>query len=217
VKEPPPPAATVRPLRRDELARAASTLATAFDEDPLFTFLLPNAPRRQTMLRWFHRSALNECFGVGGAFTLESSEKRELDGPESAVLAVIPSGLWPMPLHRTLGAIAIPRGLPSAKMVRMGLHIEMRIRALHPPTNHLYVYLLGVHPLLKGKGLGATLMRHACALAKESNCVVHLETSNAINLPFYRRFGLEVQTEIVSHGGPPVWTMTSGSTSTMPD
>ena len=62
---------------------------------------------------------------------------------------------------------------------------------------------------MKGKGFGGALMRHAGALAAEHGCATHLETSNSVNLPFYRRFDLEVVTEILSHGGPPVWTMTT--------
>lgn len=192
----------VRHLQRDEIAKAASMLAASFDDDPLFRFLLPDASRRATLLRWFHESALTECIAVGGAFTTN-------DGPETGAIGLVPPGHWPIPLYRTLRSIAVPRALPTFHLARHGLHIEGRIRSLHPPSPHVYVYVLGVHPSLKGRGLGAALMRHACAMAKAKPCVVHLETSNPVNLPFYRRFNLEVGTEIVSHGGPPVWTMTT--------
>jgi len=196
-------ATMVRPLRKDELATAASTLALAFDDDPLFRFFVPAPARRMATLRWFHQSALQECFAVGGAFTLVDG------GPEAGALALLPPGAWPTPLHRTLRAVALPRALPTLRLIRAGLHLEHKIRALHPAQPHVYVYLLGVHPERKGQGKGATLLRHARAMSAEAGCVTHLETSNPVNLPFYKRFGLEVATEITSHGGPPVWTMTT--------
>ncbi|MBX3209094.1 MAG: GNAT family N-acetyltransferase [Labilithrix sp.] len=194
--------APVRPLRRDEHAAAVKTLAASFDDDPLFRSLLPDDARRAAWLSWFHRCTLNECASVGGVYTLAS-------GPESGAVALLPPGSWPRPILQTLAALRIPRAFPTFDFVRRGLHIERRIRALHPRQEHVYVAVLGVHPSLQGRGLGATLMRHACALASEGDCVVHLETSNPVNLPFYRRFGLEVGVEIVSHGGPPVWTLTT--------
>jgi hypothetical protein len=121
-------------------------------------------------------------------------------------MGIIPANHWPMPVHKTLAAVQIPRALPTFHFVSRGLRIERRIRALHPAEPHLYVYVVGVRR--KGEGRGAALMRQACALAKSDACKVHLETGNPINLPFYRRFDLEVVTEITDHGGPPVWTMT---------
>jgi ribosomal protein S18 acetylase RimI-like enzyme len=93
--------------------------------------------------------------------------------------------------------------------VRWGLHLEGRIHALHPAEPHLYVYVLGVHPSQKGRGLGGALLRHVAGIAKAAGVVAHLETSNPDNLGLYRRFGYEVQAEVTSHGGPPVWTMTT--------
>jgi ribosomal protein S18 acetylase RimI-like enzyme len=193
----------VRPLRKNEIRVAAHMLAESFDDDPLFQwFGGESLKNRKAILRWFHESALNECFGVDGVFTLD-----EDSGPERGVVAMIPPGRWPLSFFRTLAATLVPRVL-TGRLIRGGLHIEKEIRSRHPPEKHVYVYVLGVHPTMKGKGLGAQLMRHACAIAKENDCVVHLETSNPINLPFYRRFDLEIQHEITGYGGPSIWTMT---------
>jgi GNAT superfamily N-acetyltransferase len=62
---------------------------------------------------------------------------------------------------------------------------------------------------VKGKGHGGALLRHALRIARDAGVPAHLETGNPANLPLYRRFGLEVRQEIVSHGGPPLWVMTA--------
>jgi GNAT superfamily N-acetyltransferase len=200
-----PPASSgtgIRPLRRDELVGASRTLTAAFDDDPLFRFLLPGDARRAAWLQAFHRSVLGECATLDGAYTLD-------EGPSAGAIGLILPGLWPVPFHRILRSVVLPFALPTWAFVHKGLHIEHRIRSLHPKTPHLYVYVLGVSPTRKRQGLGARLMEHAIGIARAKRCPVHLETANPVNLPFYRRFGLEVEHEIVSHGGPPIWVMAS--------
>jgi ribosomal protein S18 acetylase RimI-like enzyme len=178
-------------------------LTLAFERDPLFVDFLPKPASRAKWLRWFHLRALNEAFAVGGAYTLEA-------GPEAGAIGIYPPGAWPPSLLAELVAAPLPPGVPPWRFVRSGLHLERRIHALHPADRHLYVYVLGVHPSQKGRGLGGALLRHVTELAKIAEVVAHLETSNPDNVSLYRRFGFEVEAEITSHGGPPVWTMTTG-------
>ncbi len=193
---------SVRALHKSEIPVAASSLALAFDDDPLFCFLMPEPRSRLRWLRWFQALALHEALALGGAFTLD-------EGPEKGALALHPAGAWPLSLRHTIAAASLPPGLPPYRLLTAGLHVEARIRKLHPPDKHVYVQVLGVHPDSKGRGLGGTLLRHALAMAREAGCVTHLETSNEVNLPFYRRFGFVVHEEITSHAGPPVWTLTT--------
>lgn len=192
----------VRPLLRSEVEAAAATLALAFDGDPFFRYLLPRPASRARWLNWFHRCALRESFAVGGAFTVEG-------GPDAGAMGVYPPGTWPPSWGAKLRAWPPPPGVPSWRFFRAGLHVDRRIHALHPAGRHLYVYVLGVHPSRKGRGLGGVLLRKAASLADAAGVPSHLETSNPDNLGLYRRFGYAVKTEITTHGGPPVWTMST--------
>jgi ribosomal protein S18 acetylase RimI-like enzyme len=191
----------VRPLQRAELAVAAATFVLAFDGDPLFRDFLPRPEERAKWLRWLFVRALRESLAVGGAFTLD-------DGPEAASICLYPPGAWPPSLLGVLRAAPLPPAIPSWRFMRHGLALEHRIHTLHPAEPHVYVFVLGVHPSRQGRGLGGALLRHAEELARAANVPSHLETANPVNLSLYRRFGYEVQTELTSHGGPPVWTMT---------
>ncbi len=195
----------VRALERSELGEAASTLALAFDDDPLFRHLLPRAASRRAWIRWFHLRALTECLAVGGAFTLAG-------GPAFGAIGLYPPGAWPPKLANLLRATTMVPGPPPYRLLTEGLWIEREIHRLHPPGPHLYVYVLGVHPEQKGRGLGGALLRHAASIARAAGVVGHLETSNPQNLSLYRRFGYEVQRELGARGVPPVWTMTTAST-----
>lgn len=192
----------VRPLLAAELTLAVETLALAFDADPLFCDFLPRPAERAKWLRWFHARALSECLAVGGAFTLEG-------GPATGVMGIYPPGTWPPSLLAELRAAPFPPSLPSWRFVHRGLRLDRRIHGLHPAGPHVYVYVLGVHPSQKARGLGGALLRHAGSIAKAAGVPSHLETSNPDNLSLYRHFGYEVRTELTSHGGPPVWTMTT--------
>jgi ribosomal protein S18 acetylase RimI-like enzyme len=193
---------SVRLLQRSELAAAAGTLVLAFDGDPLFRYFLPGPKERAKWLRWFMTRALGEALAVNGAFVLET-------GPETGIIGTYPPGRWPPRLGDLIGATPLPPGIPPWKLLVDGIPIEQQIHRLHPHAPHLYVYVLGVHPSVRGRGLGGVLLRHAAAIAKAAGVVSHLETSNPENLGLYRRFGFQVTNEIESHGGPPVWTMTT--------
>jgi len=196
----------VRPLRENELETATQTLALAFDDDPLFRYLMPGRRTRPPWIRWFHRRALRECLRVGGALTI--------DGPEVAVVGLYPAHTWPpsfLASVRTFPLPPLPWALPPPRLLTVGLGIESRIHRAHPSEPHVYIYVLGVHPLQKGKGFGGALLRHAKKLAEDAGARGHLETSNPVNLSLYRRFGYEVTETIEVRGAPPVWTMTTGA------
>lgn len=81
------------------------------------------------------------------------------------------------------------------------------VDAAHPKGPVVYVHVLGVHPAQKGKGLGGVLLREALAMAAREGAPLFLETSNPVNLGFYRRFGLGVQRELRVADAPPLWTL----------
>ena len=203
----------VRPLARGELETAAATLTLAFEDDPLMRFMMPRAESRARWLRWFHLRALKECFAAGerhsratsgnscGTFTLET-------GPSEGAIAIHPPGSWPPSLGAELAAWPLPPGLPPWRLLATGVPLERRIHALHPAEAHLYVYVLGVHPSRKGRGLGGALLRHVTQIADAAGVACHLETANPDNLGLYRHFGFETRSELTSHGGPPLWTLT---------
>src|SRR5262249_11882089 len=152
--------------------------------------------------RWGFLRALNAAFAVGGAFTFD-------DGPELGAMALHPPGTWPLSWIAELRATPLPLSLPPWRLLTVGRHAERLMHELHPREAHLYLHVVGVHPSQKGRGLGGALLRQAAMIADAAGVPSHLETSNPDNLGLYRRFGYEVKQEITSHGGAPIWTMTT--------
>lgn len=195
---------TIRPLRAEEIAPAASMLSLTFMDDPLFRFMMPGEGSRRAWLRWFHHRALLECHRAGGAITV--------DGPDRGVAGFYPPGTWPTTLRSMLGSVPMlpfPYLLPPPRLATVGLRVEHRMTRVHPAEPHLYLYVLGVHPTQKGKGLGGALLRHLVAVASEADVTSHLETANPVNVPLYRKFGYEITKTIAVGDAPPLWTMTT--------
>lgn len=194
-----------RALRRDERDLARETLAASFDNDPLFQWMLPDARDRAAWLRWFHGVSLDDTLSMNTATTLE-------EGAAAGVITVFPPGARGPSIAAWIAALRRPPGRwPTWRLASVGLRVEARIEALRPATPVVYVHVLGAHPARKGQGVGGALLRSALDLAKRERVPLYLETSNPINLGFYKRFGLTVRAEIRVADAPPLWTLMTGS------
>ncbi|MFO0606967.1 MAG: GNAT family N-acetyltransferase [Polyangiales bacterium] len=203
-----PPA--TRPLRPEERAAAVDTLAASFDDDPWFRWVLPGAEERRAWVAWFHGVSVARALGEGTAFTLDG-------GPSLGAISVMPPGVdGPRALDWVRALRSPPRRPPTRRLAFTGLRTQARLDALHPREPVVYVHVLGVHPSQKGHGLGGALLREALAMAARGGVPLFLETSNPVNLGFYRRFGLRVRAEIDLDGAPPVWTLQTDGPPPMP-
>lgn len=193
----------VRPLRRDEVPAAYSSLAASFDADPLFVYLLPEAELRRRWLEVIMAASLRMAMPYGAVLTTSAA-------PAAGSIALIPPGF-------EVGATGLLRQLlvrrprtprPTWRLLRSGFGALAAVGKLHIDAPHYYVQTVGVNPERKGQGLGGALMRHTCQMADRDRMPTYLETSNEVNLGFYRRYGFEVRDEIdTPGGGPKIWTM----------
>ncbi len=198
--------ATLQPLSEDGRAAAAETLAAAFMADPLFAWAVPVEAARHAWLRTFMRASLWLAWRDGHTWAAPGTLR------PGAVLSAIPPGKkasWARQAGFGLRLLPrILRGQPSparvAKLLRLGASLEGH----HPAEPHWALFQLVVDPACQGQGLGRAIMEHAATLADGDGVAAYLETSNPVNLSFYRRFGFEVVDTLEGKGGiPPVWTM----------
>jgi ribosomal protein S18 acetylase RimI-like enzyme len=205
VPVPPPRPPTVRPFARADLAATVATLARAFDDDPVMTWIFPDDAMRRRRLPGFFGAALR------------SSNPRR-DGTEGIEVAVrgrqvlgaaiwLAPGEWRPPLWRQLaalpGLVFRLRSRLSVASVTYGALVR-----LHPERPHWYLSGIGTDPPVQGTGVGSDLLRSRLARCDADRLPAYLESSKERNVPFYERHGFRVTGEVtIPGGGPTLWLM----------
>jgi len=182
---------------------AVEVLTRAFDGDPIYRMLLPDPVYRRRALEalWQALIATSRRYGAVDT-TPETAGVACWLGPGHADL-----GLWE--LIRT--GLAMPRAMmrfppDSRKRFLEIVSSTDRIRRLHVPQPHWYLWALGVDPLRQGLGIGKALLSHGLARADAETCACYLETETESNVAFYGRRGFLV----VHQGGvagAQIWSM----------
>ena len=188
----------VRAATRADTGPLAASLARAFFDDPVMSFLLPDDPTRRRRCAGFFEVALDiQHLPRGACFT---------DTDRAG------GSLWDPPGHWKMGWGQIARGSP--KLVRsFGINVPRALRVLatierqHPTVPHWYLAVLGTDPIHQGKGIGSSLLAPILERCDADGVGAYLESSKESNIAFYGRHGFEVTGEISLPGGPPVWPM----------
>ena len=180
----------VRAATRADTGPLAASLARAFFDDPVMSFLLPDDPTRRRRSRRILRGRPGHPAPPprGACFT-------DTDRAGGA--------LWDPPGHWKMGWGQIARGSP--KLVRsFGINVPRALRVLstierqHPTVPHWYLAVLGTDPIHQGKGIGSSLLAPILERCDADGVGAYLESSKESNIAFYGRHGFEVTGEIVS-------------------
>lgn len=188
----------IRDLSEGELPAAAALAAAAFREDPAFAHILPDDARRRLRLPSMFGALLRIDRDAGGRVRGAFE-----DGALVGISSVLPPGAaspdladWARHLPELgwflLEPAALLRGLALSRAVEE-----------HRPKSADYLHLLGVHPAVQGRGVGAALLN---AAAKS----VHLETFTDENRAWYEARGFKLLLEVRSPVRPTFWTLRRG-------
>ena len=198
-----PTASSVRKATLADAPRLAQALASAFQEDPVITWVFPGEQRRRGVLPAFMEFRLRKL-----AFP---KDEVWMTGDGAAAAAWIPPpGTWQMsrsqrlrllpPLIRFLG--------PRTASVLGGLN---RMEEQHPhDPSHWYLFILGTEQAAQGRGLGSALLSHVLARIDADHQPAYLEASHERSIALYGRHGFEVTSELAIPGGPSIWPMWRG-------
>lgn len=187
-----------RQAHRAETDSLSSTLAAAFQDDPIFTWLIPNSDRRLSRLARFFKLELRHI-------VLPAGRVWTTDGATGASLE-LPPGAWKMPLsaqlqHGRAFTQVFGARLPHA----MALITRMERRHLREP--HYYIPYIGIAPHAQGKGLGTALLRATLERCDRERTTAYLEATSERNVALYLRLGFEHLGEFNLRSSPPLWPM----------
>ena len=188
-----------------ELDDAAMVAARAFHNDPFFEYLDPMGVTRARGLSLFWRATIA---GAGTQAVVTGATDK--DGRLMGLSVVIPPGAYPLPAtgqaRQLAGAFRAMVIRPTALV--KGTRYLFAIEKAHPKERLWYLLLLVTDPSMQRSGIGTLLQQDMLAQADADGLDCYLETQKPENVPYYRRFGYEVDKELKPvPGGPTIYTM----------
>ncbi|HBZ72795.1 MAG TPA: GNAT family N-acetyltransferase [Deltaproteobacteria bacterium] len=181
-----------------DLPLISATLARAFQDDPVMSWLLPDARQRAARLPGFWMHALGGLHGRHGSFFTTA--------------AFTGAAVWDPPGHWKVEILQMIRFAPAfVRIFRIhclrGLALLNAVERYHPREPHYYLFAIGTDPAHQGRGIGASLLAPVLAKCDGERMPAYLESSNERNVPFYQRNGFRVMREISVPDGPKITLM----------
>ena len=181
-------AATVRRATGEDVAPMARTLARAFHDDPVFTWVMRGDERRMTRLErgfelfmrrvWMEQEETYTTASVAGVAVWEKPGQWKTGAGQQ--LALLP------PMLRAIAAL----------------------EARHPRELHYYLPFVGVDPEWQGRGLGSAVLSPVLELCDRHGVPAFLEASTPRNRALYERHGFAVSEEFkLGRTAPVQWRM----------
>jgi GNAT superfamily N-acetyltransferase len=190
----------VRKATAADVDALARTLARAFQDDPVISWMIPDDEKRLRLGPFGFETWLQKIY----------MPKAEVYTDEARKVGALwaPPGKWRMSVG--LQARMAPRMLRLFGVRRMPLILKglATLDKAHPDEQpHYYLGILGTDPDRQGKGLGSAAMQPVLERCDREGVGAYLESSKEANVPFYRRHGFEVTGEVHMPDGPPLWPM----------
>ena len=182
----------VREATLDDATALAGIAAAGFYDDPVMSWVFPDATKRLKYLRFLFG-------GLVRSFLPDDGVVHILDGACAT--------FWRRPGfegHRDEAPGDSP--LPPDVTERMGI-LDKAMSAVHPRTPHWYLNVISTLPAHQGKGLGGRTLAPVLAVCDADGVPAYLESSNPRNMTLYRRHGFEQAGEIALPDGPSLYPM----------
>jgi ribosomal protein S18 acetylase RimI-like enzyme len=192
-------------LEPAQVVEASAVLARAFQDDPAWEWVLPNARRRAALLPWLFR--IN--------FDVTEAEAWTTEGGIIGCARWLPPGrpqIHVGPMLRALVATPVRVREATSRFLAYGRAVEA-MRAAAVPEPHWYLAGIGVEPTLRRTGVGTALMQPGLDASRRQSVPCALLTNNEENLPFYEHHGFEIVRQgRTPDDGPRAWMMRRGPT-----
>lgn len=199
---------TLEKLTPPRLAAAAQAMSNAYQCDPLYTFVVPDADQRRRWLPILKRELLRNTLRYGETYIAVGA-----DNSVRGVLALTPPHCYPHPWWTELrlfwNVLLRPTPwCPTLSTVWPIRRYAAVFEEIHYPDPHWYVDTVGVDPAWQRQGVGKAFLQQTIDLAQRSNLPIWLETQTAANVGYYEGFGFRVTVQKQpAPGGPPTWGM----------
>lgn len=174
--------------------RAIGSLVLAFSADPACRWTWPEPRQYLESFPGFVRAFAGRAFEAGSAYCT----------PDYGGAALwLPPGVQAD--EEALGELL--GWTVSAELQEAMFAVFERMAGHHPREPHWYLPLIGVEPMVQGRGYGAALLRPVLEVCDRAGTLAYLESSNPRNIPLYQRHGFEVLATVQVGDSPPISPM----------
>jgi GNAT superfamily N-acetyltransferase len=192
-------------MREADRPATVVALARAFQRDPLFEVLVPDALSQARAALTFLGSLVADARGFGEVWVAKDGEV------VVGAAAWLPPGAYPRGLRRSL--MGLSYDLRSVhrlgRRVPLGMRLYAEIDRAHREVRgpHWYLAVLGCDPGWQRRGVGSAVLAPVLERADAEQVPAYLETQKGENVPWYRRHGFDVRREFRPPGCPTIWSM----------
>ena len=178
----------IEPLLPARYAEAGAVLARAFHNDPVWSYLCPDARRRPGQLAWMFERWARVAAPLGAGYIARNGEGVAIwlppeHGPHVALWPMVRAGLIWAPFKFGLGWLrrSAPIAIDAARRQRADL-----------ASPHWVLDVLGVDPDCQRSGVGSALLAPVLARADAEALPCYVITHTPANVAYYQRFGFEL-------------------------
>ena len=190
-------------LKKEDLSKAAASLARAFQDDPLQTYVFPD-PAERVARSPAHFAPLLE-YGLRFGTVLTTA------GEPRGAAVWLPPGRTQITDERAseAGLDKLPEllGAEAASRFFAALAAVEPFHSTDVPVDHWYVLVVGVEPTAQGQGFGRALLAPILQQADRDRLPCYLETAQPRNVGFYQHLGFRVVRDVAApDSGLRMWT-----------
>lgn len=186
----------------ERILSMGKSMALAFRGEPNITYAWPKVNKQIQPLNWIFGSFLPRVgLQVGEVYTTPGFKGGAIwQRPNTGITvqSAIRAGMISSPFYLGLQGLY--------RWTNLGKHVE-QTRKKVAPSEHWYLFAVGVKPSMQGRGTGKALLKPVLEKADRAQTPCYLETFSETTVPFYQKLNFEViHCNTVPHG-PKYWCM----------
>lgn len=162
-------------------------LTKSFDKNQSVNFIVQQDEKRFERIKSLMDYSFEVCYAFGEVFL--SDDKK--------ACALV---LYPDKKRITLKSVLLDVQLMfkciGITNISKALNRESKIKKIQPKERMYYLWFIGVDPDSQGSGIGTELMKEIIEESQRKQRPIYLETSTLKNLPWYKKFGFEIYSEL---------------------
>jgi hypothetical protein len=173
--------------RSEDKGLIIDILTESFKDNQSVNYLIPADNRRLNRIRALMDYSYETCKLFGKVYLSDDKKGCALVSfPERKKTTL--KSLW-------LEVMLILNGIGFANISK-AISREKAISKNYPSTPIYYLWFIGVQPDSQNNGIGKKLMEEIIAESERLKRPIYLETSTVKNIPWYKKFGLNVYNQL---------------------